>query len=135
LCIRGIHLDKRIVEIVSEASSELKQIMQQNIHEGKKFVPNAPATIRRKGFDHPLYEHGDLVNSITYDIIDESNQVTGRIGVFNPELAEIALINEFGTDKIPSRPFLRIAFDENIDRISNQITNKIFDYIEEVIKE
>lgn len=130
-------LDKRIVEIVREASDELSQIMKQNILVGDRFVPNAPATIRKKGFDHPLYEHGDLVNSIKYEIIDEPDRVIGRIGVFDPELERIALINEFGAPGsfIPSRPFLRLTFDENIDRISKQVVNKIFDYFEEVIKE
>jgi len=28
-------------------------------------------------------------------------------------IAEYAAVNEFGTDKIPSRPFMRTAFDEN----------------------
>jgi hypothetical protein len=32
-----------------------------------------------------------------------------RAGYVNPELVQIALANEFGTDEIPNRPFLRTA--------------------------
>jgi len=33
-------------------------------------------------------------------------------------IAEYATYNEFGTDRIPSRPFMRTAFDENIAKIA-----------------
>jgi len=34
---------------------------------------NKPSTIERKGFDHPLYKDGKLLNAITYWVQDESN--------------------------------------------------------------
>lgn len=33
-------------------------------------------------------------------------------GVFDPEIAQYAAYNEFGTSNMPSRPFMRIAFDK-----------------------
>jgi hypothetical protein len=34
-----------------------------------QWVPNAPATVRRKGFQKPLIESGQLVNAISYEIV------------------------------------------------------------------
>ena len=31
-------------------------------------APNAPATIKKKGFDHPLYETGTLLDNIEYEV-------------------------------------------------------------------
>lgn len=36
-------------------------------------------------------------------------------------MPEIAAANEFGTDKIPARPFMRTSFDENKQRINKAI--------------
>lgn len=38
-------------------------------------------------------------------------------------IAEYATYNEFGTDKIPSRPFMRTAFDENKAKYVRAIDN------------
>ena len=35
------------------------------------------------------------------------------VGVFDEKVAEYALINEFGTERIPQRSFLRSTMDEN----------------------
>lgn len=39
----------------------------------------------------------------------------------NQSMPEIAASNEFGTSKIPARPFMRTAFDENIKLINKAI--------------
>ena len=36
-----------------------------------KAKPNTPATVRRKGFQHPLINKGDLVNALTYELTKE----------------------------------------------------------------
>ena len=36
--------------------------------------------------------------------------------------AQIAAENEFGTNKIPARSFMRTSFDENVQRVVNIIT-------------
>lgn len=36
-------------------------------------------------------------------------------------IAEYATYNEFGTETIPSRPFMRTAFDENVATIANDM--------------
>lgn len=46
------------------------------------------------------------------------------------DLASIAAYNEFGTARIPSRPFMRASFDENVERInraSQDVIRKVID--------
>lgn len=45
----------------------------------------------------------------------------GAKGESETSIAEYAAENEFGTAKIPSRPFMAISFDENIDKITRDI--------------
>lgn len=39
-------------------------------------------------------------------------------------MPEIAAQNEFGTNEIPARPFMRTSFDENIQKINKAIQNE-----------
>lgn len=41
--------------------------------------------------------------------------ITIEVGIFDQEVAEYGAYNEFGTSKIPERPFMRTSFDESID--------------------
>ena len=58
----------------------------------------AQSTIDRKGFERPLYETGKLKDSIGHLV--EGN--VGYVGTNDP----VAPYQEFGTSKIPPRPFL-----------------------------
>jgi len=93
--------------------------------QGKKFAPNKPATIARKGTSTPLVEHGDLFRSITYDV--RANELTLWVGVNRQEknkkgddLANIAAFlhegysikvksagKADGVKAVPARPFIR----------------------------
>ena len=44
---------------------EFKKIMKQEI-KSMSVPPNAPSTVRRKGFDNPLIRHKDLLNAIEW---------------------------------------------------------------------
>ena len=57
------------------------------------FTPNSPLTIARKGSSKPLIDKGDLVGSITYQVIDSNNVF---IGVKKGKEANIAAVHEFG---------------------------------------
>lgn len=52
----------------------LKRLAQSAVKEIKKIinegstVANAPATIKKKGFDHPLYHKGILLDNVNYEI-------------------------------------------------------------------
>lgn len=123
-----------VIETVSRNVAEyLRDRIVENIMRADKFVPNAPATIRKKGFNHPLYETGLLSESIEYTVDTHGNNADVIVGVFNPERAEIAVVNEYGNDRIPSRPFLRLTFDENIDNIVNIVGDGVVAYLNEVL--
>jgi hypothetical protein len=46
-----------------QAAAEVKRII-----EGAETVANAPRTVAKKGFDHPLYETGALLKNIRYEV-------------------------------------------------------------------
>ena len=61
---------------------------------GQKLEENTPATIMLKGSSKPLIDKGDLVGSITYQILDNGNGVF--IGIKYGKEANIAAIHEYG---------------------------------------
>ncbi len=59
----------------------------------------------------------------------QMNGVTLEVGIFDPELAEIAIFNEFGTSNAPPRSFIRSTFDAKRDEFGRRIeeaTKKIY---------
>ena len=110
-------------------ASEVKKGIVSSSPGGQTFAPLSPITIARKGSSKPLIDHGDLVGSITYQVIDSENVF---IGVKKGKEVNIAAVHEYGctikvTPKmraylhhqgvhlkastqmiyIPARPFLR----------------------------
>ena len=61
--------------------------VKKNIINGN-FTPLHPVTIARKHSSKPLVDHGDLVGSITYQVLDDNNSVF--IGVKKGKEANIA---------------------------------------------
>jgi len=55
-----------LTQIGRMAKAKTKDIIRQG-----STTPNAPSTIARKGFDHPLYETGLLLESVEYEVLDE----------------------------------------------------------------
>jgi hypothetical protein len=76
----------------------LKHVLEERIFSmgaylvGERFEPNAPATIAKKGFDHPLYETGEMVSSL----VVESTPSNHFVGVSGADNAYKAEINEYG---------------------------------------
>lgn len=57
-----------------------------------------------------------------------ASHIEAAVGIHDGEIAQYATYNEFGTKEIPSRPFMRIALDENKSAISKDFeeeTNKL----------
>ena len=57
----GQQVDRQIDILSQRLRDYAKEIIYSN---DGRLVPNAPATIRIKGFDHPLFRTGQLANSI-----------------------------------------------------------------------
>lgn len=49
-----------------QAVAEAKKIIEN----GGELQRNAPATIARKGFNKPLYENGDLIKKLSYEVTE-----------------------------------------------------------------
>jgi phage virion morphogenesis protein len=82
--------------------------------DGAAWERNSPVTIERKGRDNPLFEHGDLVRQIRYELIGND---TLEIGSSLP----YAAMQQFGGSQdefpwlwgdIPARAFLGISGDD-----------------------
>ena len=93
--------------------------------------PNAPSTVKRKGFDHPLVETGEMRDNVEYRI--DGNTI--RVGCFDEQNALKAVVNNYGVPgKIPARPFMSATIDEHIDDISKVLMNEMADKILERVK-
>lgn len=60
-------------------NNEIQEIghnMQKNIRKSilnREFVDNAPSTIKKKGFNFPLVETGNMYDKVNYKIVDNYN--------------------------------------------------------------
>ncbi len=67
---RHIDIDRNLTVLLTQIGRSAKKETQDIIRAGST-TPNAPSTIARKGFDHPLYEEGVLLENVDYEVIDE----------------------------------------------------------------
>ncbi len=89
-------------EIIRAACIILKEQAQSEIGvPGWGWPPLAPDTLARKGVNTPLLEEGDLQESIAWN----SSGTEGYVGTDN----FTGPLHEFGTSKMPPRPFLATA--------------------------
>ena len=87
-------------------ASEVKKGIVSGAPGGQKFVPNSSMTTARKGSSKPLIDKGDLVGSITYQVVDNNNVF---VGVKKGDEANIAAVHEFGCT-IQVTPKMRAYF-------------------------
>lgn len=130
-------MDTEIVDALQAGAADLKERIVENILRGVP-PPNAESTVRKKGHGHTLMETGEMMAAITWQITGDADKARAEIGIFDAEIAERALINEFGSIVIPDHPpqrsFLRSTFDENIDRILKNISDSILDLLENSLR-
>lgn len=108
---------------MEEAATQLKDALVARIDSGVP-PPNAPSTVKRKGHDHTLIDTGEYKNNIEIKVEPDSFEV----GVFDPEIAERAFINEHGTVSIPARPVFGPIADGPVgQRILDGLEEKIAD--------
>lgn len=148
-------MDAAFKDAVEEACTDLRNAIIVKI---KSSVPpeNAPSTLAAKApKTTTLVDSGGLLGSITYEIVDAGDMITAEVGVFDKNMAKIALANEFGAKIpkpktkerlasgakkedlnegdyiiIPERSFLRSTYDENVDRIMTKLQDNVLDLLE-----
>ena len=144
---------KRAAERVGNyGASAVKKGIVSGSPGGKTFTPLSSFTKARKGSSKPLIDHGDLVGSVTYQVIDANNVF---VGVKKGKEVNIAAVHEFGctikvTPKmraylhrqglhlkastqyinIPPRPFLRPVLQS--DEFKAKVAEIYIEAIEEI---
>ena len=99
-------IQQTAARIGNYGASEVKKGIVSGAPGDQKFAPNSPMTIARKGSSKPLIDKGDLVGSITYQVIDADNVF---VGVKKGKEINIAAVHEFGCT-IQVTPKMRAYF-------------------------
>jgi hypothetical protein len=147
--------DQEIKKVVMNAAEDLKNEIVKKINSNIP-PPNAPSTIERKthgkgGKTKTLQDTGNLWTSIDFrELSDGENDLEIEVGIFNEEVAKYAIANEYGSVRtvqtknkdnedemhqgysvivIPERSFMRSAYDENIEKIYNELSAEISDIV------
>lgn len=94
-----------------QAGALVEGVAKLNIQRGRpEWPPLKPETVKRKKSSKPLIDTGTLLNSITH-------KIEGNACLVGPFGVKYAVYQEFGTSRIPARPFLRPALLENEEKI------------------
>lgn len=68
--VRQGELDQRLkVLLTGIGQSAVKET--KDIIKAGSTTPNAPSTVRRKGFNHPLYHKGLLLENVAYEVVEK----------------------------------------------------------------
>ena len=91
--------------------------------------PNAASTIKTKGSSHTLIDTGEMLESVSHEVeFPDPELLTIKAGIFEEGIAEYACYNEYGTNDIPTRSFIRSTYDEIFDsQLMPEIADKLFD--------
>mgnify|MGYP001436983470 CR=1 FL=1 len=78
--------------------------------------PNATSTIKAKGSSHTLIDTGEMLDFVSHEVeFPDPELLTIKAGIFEEGIAEYACYNEYGTDTIPTRSFIRSTYLQIID--------------------
>lgn len=64
---RGAEINRNLTTLLTQIGKSAKAATKEIIKSGDE-TPNAPATIAKKGFDHPLFETGLLLEHVDYEV-------------------------------------------------------------------
>lgn len=130
--------------MADEAIRDIAELVKKELHEAVNSSPpppNAPSTVRRKGFNDPFKETGGFLseNSIYIDTRRDSDR-TAYIVKGNPyfqhdrsekSYEDILGILDKGSNKIPSRPVVEMTYDRLQREIESLTIKKARDYYDE----
>lgn len=125
--------------MADDALYECAELVKDTLHKVVNSEPspsNASQTVRRKGFDAPMYETGGMEESDSIVIDDYSNGSSKGYTVGgNPSknhirtgtsYEDIVVINSLGSEDIPARHMLEMAYDicqNDIERLTRKKVN------------
>ena len=64
---RSAEINRNLTTLLTQIGKSAKAATKEIIKSGDE-TPNAPATIAKKGFDHPLFETGLLLEHVDYEV-------------------------------------------------------------------
>lgn len=64
---RSGEVEKSLIVMLTQIGKSAKARTKEIIRTGSE-TPNAPATVAKKGFNHPLYETGLLLDHVDYEV-------------------------------------------------------------------
>ena len=124
--LNKIYADEVIEELAHEVKDKLEEVL-----DSEPSPSNAPSTVRRKGFDSPLYEKGELQDDSSviierdidkrskkhvYTIKGNPNKYDSRTGL---SFEDIVTLAETGGGNVPSREVLTITYNELSSKIED----------------
>lgn len=109
--------------LVVLAADEGRAFAHEETVDGTPWAPLKPATIKRKGNDRILVEHGALIASLVTvggpNNIAEVHPQELIFGTSDPK----ALFHQYGTSKMPARPPVGLS-RETLDRIADAVADR-----------
>lgn len=85
----------------------------------EKTAADISGDAKKIAFDKGVIDTGNLINSIGYDVNHRPGESSAEIG----PTVEYAGYNEWGTSRMPPRPFLGPAFDRRIPGFEKALGN------------
>lgn len=112
--LSGDQLGRAVMAGAFVLETKIKVSMSASSHSGKMYAghrASAPG-------ETPAVDTGNLVNSIKSELVSSSDtDAWANVGT-GVEYAEYL---EFGTSRMESRPYMRPAYDENVEQITETV--------------
>lgn len=119
-----LDLSKQINWAIKLIARDIENGIDAGTQFGRRFKPNAPSTIKEKGFNHPLKDTGLMKDQ--KKMIKKIATKVKPIGELAPNAKriDIGAYNQAGTNTIPSRPWFGISSDAE-NKIIRKMTEEI----------
>jgi len=142
-------VDGDILKALEKAADIIHNEAIRLVQEGAIPPPLQPQTIKRKGSSKTLIDEGWLLGALQEKtrISSEGDRITAEFGIFDPEIAEYAIIHEYGSPPVgeeqlvggpnqrtPTRSFLRRAYDSKIDEAERILDKEVSGYIGKIFR-
>ena len=127
---------KENTKYLDDKSKEIKLAIQNTINnQTENWTPLKDETVRRKGSNIILKETGQLVNSIEVTKEGESTYVVSPQGEHSSGLSnsELAMIHEYGTERVPPRPFISPVYEEYQQKVPKEVSTIVGKTIQKYI--
>ncbi len=141
--------DAEILHALEKAADVIHNEAIRLVQEGAIPPPLKPQTVKRKGSSKTLIDEGWLLGALQEKtkISSEGDRITAEFGIFDPDIAAYAIVHEYGSppvgeeqllggagQRIPTRSFLRRAYDSKIDEAERVLEEGVSEYMKKVFQ-